>query len=81
MRTVIEDLVAALPPTFARSEVPKLTGGMIASGTLANLDSKDGKEKAGNLRGLFYFRRRACYRRDAFLTWFASHLSAGVEKS
>ena len=67
---LIENLRKELPPVFARSETPRLLGGIIATGTLANLDSDEkGPE------GAFRHGRKICYQRDPFLTWLGARLS------
>lgn len=67
---LFESLRKELPPVFARSEAPKLLGGIIAYGTLANCDSaKKGPE------GSFRTGRKVCYMRDPFLIWLGQRLS------
>lgn len=63
-------LEAELPPTFARTSVPKLTGNIVSAGSLANEDSA-GTGPAG----LFYVGRRAVYERGAFLDWLRGRLT------
>lgn len=71
LAALLDSLRKELPPTFARTEVPRLLGGIIAVGTLANHDSAgDGPADS------FRMGRRKCYRRDPFLTWLAKRLSA-----
>jgi len=67
---LIETLRKELPTVFARAEVPNLLGGMIAAGTLANLDSA----KSGPA-GTFRMGRKVIYRRDPFLVWLGDRLS------
>lgn len=71
LAALLDSLRKELPPTFARAKVPHLLGGIIAVGTLANLDSVG----AGPTDS-FRLGRRKCYRRDPFLTWLAQRLSA-----
>ena len=63
----INALARELPPIFARREVPKLLGGSIASGTLANL-GKDGPPYIK--RG-----RNAIYEKSTFLKWLKEWLN------
>jgi len=72
---LIETLRRELPPTFARTAVPRLTGAIISAGTLANEDS------AGTgPPNLFYMGRRACYGREDFLAWLEQRLTRGKAK-
>jgi hypothetical protein len=59
----IAELEQTLPPAFARTEVPRLLGGVISSGRLANLDS------AGEGPPRFYIGRKAGYLRRPFIEW------------
>lgn len=70
MTDLITRLRSELPPTFTRQAVGRLLGGIIAPGTLANLDS----QKRGPA-GRFYNGRVACYERDLFLDWLAARLN------
>jgi len=72
---IIERLRAELPPTFARIAVPKLTGEIISSGTLANEDSR-GTGPAG----VFYIGRKAVYERESFLAWLETKLTRAKSK-
>ena len=59
-----QTLFAALPPIVARHKVPALTGGVVASGTLANHDSKGtGPENAMMVNG------KMCYPRESLVVW------------
>ena len=55
-----------LPPIFRRKDVPRLFGGCIAVGTLANLGRQ----------GPPFFRqgRHVVYERDSFLNWYSGIL-------
>jgi hypothetical protein len=57
-------LEAALPPVFARAKVGVLSGGIIASGTMANLDSQ-GKGPPIRVR----IGKHTAYERISFLLW------------
>lgn len=70
--SVISKLAATLPPIFTRTEISKLTGGVISPRTLANLDSA-GRGPTNILK----FKRKVAYEKDAFLAWFAHHLKEG----
>ena len=70
LEDLLENLRKELPPVFTRSAVPRLLGGCIASGTLANCDcAKEGPD------GSFRMGRKICYRREPFLEWFGKQLS------
>jgi hypothetical protein len=74
--SIISQLAETLPPSFLRTKVPELTGGISgAAGSLANEDSRDAKAGRPNPRGLFYVRGKAAYQRDPFLLWLAEQLS------
>ena len=61
---IYESLLLSLPPIVARHKVPELTGGAVASGTLANYDSKgEGPENP------FMVNRWVCYSREALVAW------------
>lgn len=64
---VLTRLAKELPPVFARHAVPKLLGGAIAAGTLANLGKEEGPKyiKMG---------RNAVYERESFLAWLATRI-------
>lgn len=73
--SIISALRAELPPTFARTAVPRLTGEIISAGTLANEDSRGtGPE------GVFYMGRKAVYERESFLTWLEQRLTRAKSK-
>jgi len=65
---IIEKLRKELPVCFARKEVPKLLGGIIAVGTLANLDSQQLGPPFHRARG------KVVYERDTFLDWLSAYL-------
>lgn len=71
----IAELERTLPPAFARVEVPRLTGGIISAGRLANLDS----EGLGPRR--FNLGRKIGYTRGDFIAWMRTRSTdaAGVE--
>ncbi|MBZ2173426.1 hypothetical protein [Nitratidesulfovibrio sp. SRB-5] len=66
---ILNNLAKSLPDIFARTEVGKLTGGLIAPRTLANLDCL-GKGPNGKVK----FMRKVGYEKTAFLDWFAEYL-------
>ena len=71
--TEIETLRASLPPIFPRTEVGRLTGGIIQPGTMRNRDSRgDGI----GLEGRFLVGRKICYSREAFLNWLEARIKA-----
>lgn len=57
------ELERTLPPAFARTEVPRLLGGLISAGRLANLDSEGLGPKRITLG------RKVGYLRADFITW------------
>jgi hypothetical protein len=64
---IIRSLEASLPPIFTRREIPRLTGGVLCVGTLANL----GKNGPPYVRT----QRHAVYERDSFMAWFRSYIA------
>lgn len=60
------ELEKSLPPAFARTEVPRLLGGLISAGRLANLDSEGLGPKRINLG------RKVGYLRGDFIAWMRS---------
>jgi hypothetical protein len=66
---VLEKMAEMLPPVFARTEVGRLTGGLISPRTLANLDCL-GKGPGGRVK----FKKKVAYEKGAFLAWFAECL-------
>ncbi len=58
------ELAASLPPIIARTEVPKLTGNLISSGHLANLDCLGQGPKNVVKCG-----KKVGYTRDSFIEW------------
>lgn len=75
VNSLIAALRAELPPIFARTAVPKLTGEIISSGSLANEDSR-GTGPAG----VFYMGRKAVYERELFLAWLETKLTRAKAK-
>jgi len=69
--TVFTRLAAELPPVIARAEIPRLLGGLVSAGTLANADSA-GQGPAGR----FYMGKRAAYGREELLDWLRERLTA-----
>ncbi len=71
---IMASLESTLPVLFSRKEVPKLFGGCIAPGTLANLGIKNGPP---------YIRRgkHAIYEKESFLAWFRTWLEQGDENA
>lgn len=68
----LANLRASLPPIFRRKDIPRLFGGCLCRGTLANL-GKNGPP---------FFRqgRHVVYERDAFLNWYAGTLHDNTRK-
>lgn len=72
IESILSKLESELPAIISRSAVPKLTGGLVAAGTLANADSRgDGPA------GMFYMGRRAVYPRAALLSWLRRRMRPG----
>lgn len=69
----IAQLEKSLPPILARSEVPKLTGGMISSGRLANLDYMGQGPRKVTMG------RRVGYLRADFIRWMRSRNAEVIE--
>lgn len=67
--TIRQKLLAELPPIFTRSVAVKATGGLIAVGTLANLDSA-GEGPPDKIR----LGRKVAYERESFVEWFLARL-------
>lgn len=67
IQRIIQKLEESLPPIFTRTAVPKLLGGAIAAGTLANL-GKDGPPyvRSGH---------HVIYEKGEFLEWFRAWLA------
>ena len=57
------ELERTLPPILARTEVPRLTGGLISAGRLANLDSLGQGPRRITLG------RKVGYTRADFIAW------------
>jgi len=72
---VITRLRSELPAVFSRAEIPRLTGGIISTGHLANLDSRG--EGPANVH---YLGRRAVYTREDFLAWLEKRLTRAKAK-
>lgn len=69
--SVFTRLSVELPAVIARAEVPRLLGGLVSAGTLANEDSA-GTGPAGR----FYLGKKAAYGRDELLDWLRERLTA-----
>jgi predicted DNA-binding transcriptional regulator AlpA len=65
------ELEHSLPPILARTEIPKLTGGLISVGHLANLDSLGRGPRKITLG------RKVGYLRSDFIEWLRSRNSDG----
>lgn len=72
--TIINDLEKSLPPVFARKEVGRLTGGLVAPHTLANADAK-GSGPAGRI----LIGRHTAYNREFFLAWLRERIKPVVK--
>lgn len=66
---IIVALSKTLPPVFGRSAVLQLMPGVIAPGTLANLDSQKAGPPCHKARG------KVIYEKVTFLAWLAEWLS------
>ncbi len=71
MNDAYADLEKTLPPILSRTEVPKLTGGLISAGRLANLDC-EGKGPRSIRLG-----RKVGYTRADFIAWMRSRAIDG----
>ena len=74
IKAIISELEKSLPPVFARKEVGRLTGGLVAPHTLANADAK-GEGPAGRL----LIGRHTAYNRGDFLTWLKARIKPVVQ--
>jgi hypothetical protein len=72
MHDIISELRAALPPIFAGTKLDELTGDAIKWSTLQNKRSR--RELPDEI--FVATGRRVLVRRDAFLDWWATTLSA-----
>lgn len=61
------ELEKTLPPILSRTEVPKLTGGLISAGRLANLDCLGLGPNPSIRCG-----RKIGYTREVFISWLRS---------
>jgi hypothetical protein len=70
---VVIRLIAAnsKSPFVTRKKVPIITGGLIAAGTMANLDSL-----GGGVPGAFRIGRQICYPVNALCDWLINRLEA-----
>lgn len=66
----LKSLRQELPPTFTRVVASRMTGGYIAVGTLANLDSKN-LGPGGILVG-----KKILYERETFLSWLEQRITS-----
>ena len=74
MNHLLENLLKSLPPVIARTEVPRLLGGIISAGHLANLDC------IGEGPPRIRVGRKVAYEREAFLAWLAPRLKPEAPK-
>ena len=68
----LAELERTLPAVISRAEVPKLTGGLISAGRLANLDCLGQGPRRLMAGGL----RRVSYTRGDFLAWLSQRSAA-----
>ena len=73
VQAIISSLRSEMPPLVTRKLISKMTGGYLAPGTLANLDSL-GKGPRGVRAG-----KSVIYTRDDFLRWFEQRIKNGVD--
>ena len=66
---ILKSLEKSLPSVFGRSAVKKLMPGVIAPGTLANLDSQHQGPPCHRARG------KVIYEKASFLAWLSRWLS------
>lgn len=67
--SIINKLRETMPPAFVRKEIPRLLGGILTVGTIANLDAA--KQGPPKLR----LKRHVVYEKDSFLEWFKKYLN------
>ena len=75
INAIINDLEKSLPPVLARKEVGRLTGGLVASHTLANVDAK-GSGPAGRI----FIGRHTANNREDSLAWLRSQIRHVAKK-
>jgi hypothetical protein len=75
MSDLYADLEQTLPPIFARTEVPRLLGGLISAGRLANLDS------LGQGPRMIKLGRKVGYIRADFIAWMRSRAGQASEEA
>ena len=69
INAIIDGLEKSLPPVFARKEVGRLTGGLVAPHTLANAAAK-GNGPAGRI----LIGRHSANNREEFLAWLRARI-------
>jgi hypothetical protein len=67
LEKIIAGLESSLPAIFTRREIPRLTGGALSVGYLANL----GADGPPYIRD----RRHAVYEKSSFIGWYKARLS------
>lgn len=70
-----EFLTETLPPIIARSEVEKLTGGLVKRSTLSSYDSKgQGVSNLIKFASSDGIRGKVAYRRDDLIDWIVNRM-------
>lgn len=72
---ILHGLEQSLPPTWARTQTPKLTGGIFAAQSLANYDSMGIGPPRAQLG------KRVIYEKASFIAWLASKLRPADKKA
>lgn len=65
----LQDLADRLPLTMARTDVPRLLGGIVSSKTLANADSS-----GTGPQGRFKLGRKVAYETSQLLSWLEQRM-------
>jgi len=76
INAIINDLEKSLPPVFARKEIGRLTGGLVAPHTLANADAKGTGPTGRILVG-----RHTAYNREDFLAWLRARIKPVIKST
>jgi len=69
MQDLIERLARELPPIFERTQVDRLTGGVVRHRTLANMQSK-----GEGVPGAYKVGKKVVIPRDEFLAWLSDRM-------
>lgn len=74
IQAILTELEKSLPPVFARKEIGRLTGGLVAPHTLANADAKGNGPTGRILIG-----RHTAYNRGDFMVWLRGRIKPAMK--